>query len=235
MNPWAATVATQHSAFLWEYAKRYKLATDAKALGPDFVADERKRLADYRAVFGKGKGLDAANSTLIKNAQHGRPTIGREGDGQAGQQDRREPDIDDATESMKGLGFRDIDMEDTRTLPNPRLPNLRPPPPPAPKPIIPPPKGNEVFVDIKPRPKPAAKNAKAGPSKSRKPDVAATGAEAGGKRKREAADAGEKKTKRQRNVYPAKEEPNTIACLRCMRNNQPMLLVSCMIHGQLPK
>ncbi len=122
-----------HDAFLWEYSKRYKKSSDTHALGPDFVQRERVHLQKYRASRAERNGK-GRQETRVTAPTAGAAPLTRERvmalGGEAGQ--RVDDGVADATASMKGLRFADIDRmdEDDRPAPPPRTPAI---PVPAPK------------------------------------------------------------------------------------------------------
>ncbi|KJA19254.1 hypothetical protein HYPSUDRAFT_204660 [Hypholoma sublateritium FD-334 SS-4] len=199
-NPHCREVTAGHRAYLWEYSQRYKVAAGANILSRGFLEAEQKYLARYRAA------------TPVKTTST-RELPPPRGNGRPARPDVLKPaaatvnnaDIDDATASMKGLRFGDMDMDvdegDRAPQENPVSPDI--------------PQGRKMYVAVPQRP-PKSKNAEAGPSKPRGQAKEPAAAAAGGpKRKREAGDQGAVKPKRVRHVYPGKDKPNDVRCKRC--------------------
>ncbi|KJA24331.1 hypothetical protein HYPSUDRAFT_200559 [Hypholoma sublateritium FD-334 SS-4] len=193
-------VTAGHRAYLWEYSQCYKVAAGANILSRGFLEAEQKYLTRYRAA------------TPVKTTST-RELPPPRGNGRPAQPDVLKPaaatvnntDIDDATASMKGLRFGDMDMDidegDRAPQENPISPDI--------------PQVHKMYVAVPQRP-PKSKNAEAGPSKPRRQAKEPAAAAAGGlKRKREAGDQGAVKAKRICNVYPGKDKPNDIRCKCC--------------------
>ncbi len=109
-----------HDAFLWEYSKRYKKSSDTHTLGPDFVQRERVHLQKYRASRAERNGKGRQETRVTAPTAGAAPltrervmALGRE----AGQ--RVDDGVADATASMKGLCFADIDRMDEDDRPAP--------------------------------------------------------------------------------------------------------------------
>ncbi len=136
-SPYLAEVM-RRPAFLWEYSGRFRNAMDNNNLTPEFVEGERQNLRRWRE-----------HNTLRRPAsakpQPAEPAVVG---GASGAND----DIDDATESMKGLGFRDMDVDEEHglqkakpVLPGPPAASLMQTQPPR-EPTAPGP--STVYVDV---------------------------------------------------------------------------------------
>ncbi len=167
-SPYLAEVM-RRPAFLWEYSGRFRNAMDRNNLTPEFVEGEQQNLRRWRE----------SQNTLR------RPAIAKPQPAEAavvGGASRAQDDIDDATESMKGLGFRDMDVDEDHALrkakpvsPAPPAASLMPTQPGSPAPPRGPtaPGPSTVYVDVPARTKAAPANPTAHPGgvKPRKPST----------------------------------------------------------------
>ena len=200
-------------AFLWDYANRFRIASESGELGPKFVTTEQDNLRAYRNFYG-GNGKTTGGQQ--------QPPL------PSGPAPDAKDDLDDATESLRGLKFRDMDIDEDSGPPktNPIIPPPRPPaqtpthpgPRPPPPPPLPsrmqtaPPKST-MYVSVPPRSKTVP------PSSLEPAETSKSATPVPGKRKMdESAPVPEEKSKRPRMVHPPglrNDEP----CARCERLN----------------
>ena len=199
-------------AFLWEYSMRFRGAGETNMLGPEFIHTDQENLRRWRDFqSGKRKTLylpGLAPEQPKEPAHVGSPPEVKD-------------DVDDATESMKSLGFRDMDIDNNHGLPNtnpvsppPRAPAALTQPgaaPPPPRIQTAPPPSN-VYVQVPLRGKTAPVHPPAPPetAQNKKP--------AGVKRKlpEESESQPAETTKRARTV-DRPSQPFLVKCERCTR------------------
>ncbi len=206
-SPYLAEVM-RRPAFLWEYSGRFRNAMDNNNLTPEFVEGERQNLRGWRE-----------HNTLRRPASaKPQPAEAAVVGGASGAND----DIDDATESMKGLGFRDMDVDEEHglqkakpVLPGPPAASLMQTQPPR-GPTAPGP--STVYVDVPAQTKAAPANPTAHPggAQPRKPST--------GKQKQpeDSEPQPDEKSKRTK-MTDAPEQENLVKCSRCACKNLPCI------------
>ena len=208
-------IVMSRPAFLWEYAIRFRTASDTHKLGPEFVKTEQENLSRWREIQ-SGNRKTPSLPGLAQGQQKEPAPVG-------GAPSVRD-DVDDATESMQGLRFRDMDVEDDGLVkenpistqpPAPLAPAVLPtqPGPPPPPPLIQTaPRQSTVYVSLPNRaptvlakslaPLEQTESKKLAPGKRKLPD--------------ETEPQPEETIKRPRTVHLL-SRPNLVKCVRCSR------------------